>query len=84
MSWSRLDFPSVSDSKDSACNSGDPGLIPGLGRSPGESESESQSVMSDSFFEGSTTPWASCETVQDDAFNILLLLRSLKESQAPP
>ena len=25
-----------SDSKESACNSGDSGLIPGLGRSPGE------------------------------------------------
>ena len=28
-------FPG-SDGKDSACNAGDPGLIPGLGRSPGE------------------------------------------------
>ena len=25
-----------SDSKESACNAGDPGLIPGSGRSPGE------------------------------------------------
>jgi len=25
-----------SDGKESACNVGDPGLIPGLGRSPGE------------------------------------------------
>ena len=25
-----------SDGKESACNMGDPGLIPGLGRSPGE------------------------------------------------
>ena len=25
-----------SDGKESACNAGDPGLIPGLGRSPGE------------------------------------------------
>ena len=30
------DFPGGSDSKASACNMGDPGLIPGLGRSPGE------------------------------------------------
>ena len=30
------DFPSVSDGKESACNAGDPGLIPGSGRSPGE------------------------------------------------
>ena len=25
-----------SDGKESACNAGDPGLLPGLGRSPGE------------------------------------------------
>ena len=29
-------FPSSSDSKESACNAGDPGSILGLGRSPGE------------------------------------------------
>ena len=29
-------FPGESDSKESACNAGDPGLIPGLARSPGE------------------------------------------------
>ena len=29
-------FPSGSDDKESACNAGDVGLIPGLGRSPGE------------------------------------------------
>ena len=29
-------FPGGSDSKASACNTRDPGLIPGLGRSPGE------------------------------------------------
>ena len=27
-------FPGSSDSKESACNAGDPGLIPGSGRSP--------------------------------------------------
>ena len=31
-----LGFPSSSDGKTSACNAGDPGSIPGLGRSPGE------------------------------------------------
>ena len=31
-----LDFASGSDGKESACNVGDQGLIPGLGRSPGE------------------------------------------------
>ena len=29
-------FPGGSDSKESACNVGDPGLIPGSGRPPGE------------------------------------------------
>ena len=31
-----LDFPCGSAGKESACSEGDPGLIPGLGRSPGE------------------------------------------------
>jgi len=29
-------FPGGSEGKESACNAGDTGLIPGLGRSPGE------------------------------------------------
>ena len=29
-------FPGNSDSKESACNAGDPGLVPEWGRSPGE------------------------------------------------
>ena len=32
-------FPCGSDSKESACNAGDPGSIPGSGRSPGEGNS---------------------------------------------
>ena len=35
----KLGFPGGSDSKASACNSGDSGLIPGLGRSLGEGNS---------------------------------------------
>ena len=31
-----LGFPHSSVGKESACNAGDPGLIPGSGRSPGE------------------------------------------------
>ena len=31
-----LGFPGSSDDKESACNAGDPGSIPGSGRSPGE------------------------------------------------
>ena len=32
----KLSFPRSSVGKESACNVGDPGLIPGLERSPGE------------------------------------------------
>ena len=32
----KIPFPGGSDGKDSTCNAGDPGLIPGLGRFPGE------------------------------------------------
>ena len=34
--WKCEGFTDGSEGKESACNSGDPGLIPGLGRSPGE------------------------------------------------
>ena len=34
-----INFPAGSDGKESACNAGDPGLIPGSGRSPGERNS---------------------------------------------
>ena len=30
-----MDFPGGSDGKETACNAGDPGSIPGLGRCPG-------------------------------------------------
>ena len=40
ISWRGLEargsFPGGSDGKESACNAGDPDLIPGSGRSPGE------------------------------------------------
>ena len=32
----KIGFPGGSDGKESACNVGDSGLIPGLGKSPGE------------------------------------------------
>ena len=35
----RLGFPGGSEGKASACNAGNPGLIPGSGRSPGEGNS---------------------------------------------
>ena len=34
--YTYMDFPGGSDGKESACNAGDLGLIPGLGRPPGK------------------------------------------------
>ena len=36
-----IGFPGGSDGKESACNAGDLGLIPGLGRSPGKGKGHS-------------------------------------------
>ena len=36
-----LGFPGGSDGKDSACSAGDPGLIPGSGRSPEKGDGNS-------------------------------------------
>ena len=38
-------FPGDSDCKDFACNAGDPGSVPGLGRSPGERMTSHSSVL---------------------------------------
>ena len=40
-----LGFPGGSDGKVSACNAGDPGSIPGLGRSPGEGNGNHSSTL---------------------------------------
>ena len=40
-----LDFRGGSDSKESACNTGDPGSIPGSGRSPGEGMATHSSIL---------------------------------------
>ena len=38
-------FPGGSDGKESACSAGDPGLISGLGRSPGEGMATHSSIL---------------------------------------
>ena len=40
-----LGFPGGSDGKESACNTGDPGSIPGLGRSPGREWQPTPALM---------------------------------------
>ena len=62
-----MGFPGVSDSKDSACNVGDLGSIPGLGRSPGGGH---DNPLQDSFLENphgqrslvGYSPWAHKES----------------------
>ena len=39
------EVPGGSDGKESACNTGDPGLIPGLGRSPGKGSGTHSSIL---------------------------------------
>ena len=38
-------FPCASDCKEAAWNAGDPGCIPGLGRSPGEGNGKHSSIL---------------------------------------
>ena len=40
-----MGFLGSSDGKESACNAGDVGLIPGLGRSPGEGNGTDSSIL---------------------------------------
>ena len=40
-----MGFPGGSDGKEYACNEGDLGLIPGLGRSPGEGKATHSSIL---------------------------------------
>ena len=40
-----MSFPGGSDGKESAYNAGDPGLIPELGRSPGEGNVTHSSIL---------------------------------------
>ena len=42
--WAKM-IPHGSVSKESACNAGDPGLIPGSGRSPGEEMATHSSIL---------------------------------------
>ena len=48
-----MGFPGGSDGKESVCNEGEPGSIPGLGRSPGESNgNHSNSCLKNSMDRG--------------------------------
>jgi len=42
---SQWDFPGCSDGRESTCNAGDLGLIPGSGRYPGEGDATHSSIL---------------------------------------
>ena len=49
-------FPSSSDGKESVCNTGDPGLIPDSGRSPGEGNGNALPVFLPAESHGQRSP----------------------------
>ena len=55
-----MGFPGILDGKESAFNEGDPGSVPGLGRSPGEGNG---SVLQYSFLENAMDRGAWWSTV---------------------
>ena len=61
-------FPGGSDSKESACNAGDPGLIPRSGRSPGEGNGNplQDSCLENPMDRGAwwATPWVAQSQIQ--------------------
>ena len=66
-------FPGGSDGKESACNAGDPGLILGLGRSPGEENGYPlrYSCLENSM--GGGAWWATVHGVAEESGKIVLL-----------
>ena len=58
----KVDFPGGSNDKESSCSVGDPGLIPGSGKSPGEGNSYTLPVFLPGEFHGQRSlagysPW---------------------------
>ena len=61
-----LGFPYGSAGKESACNAGDLGLIPGLGRSPGEGKATHSSILA------RRSPWGSKESDTTEQLSLSL------------
>ena len=69
-----LGFPESSVGKESACNAGDPGLIPGSGKSPGKAKGY---PLEYSGLENSTdSPWGRKELDTTEQFSVLLKSKS--------
>ena len=79
----KVGFPGGSDSKESACNAGDPGWIPGLGRSPGRREWLPTPVYLTGEIHGQRSlvgysPWGLKESDMTEWLTLSLLLFSTK------
>ena len=70
-------FPGGSEGKASACNAGDPGLIPGLGRSPGEGNSNPlqysclENPMAGGTWQATYSPWGHKESDTTEQLHFL-------------
>ena len=67
-----LGFPCGSPGKEPACNAGDLGLIPVLGRSPGEVERPPTPVFWPGEFHGVYNPWGRKELDMTESLSLLL------------
>ena len=70
-----MGFPGGSDGKESACNAGNPGSIPGLGRSPGEGNGSHSSILVHLLLcaqddVGSYFSWESFHRLESDIGNV--------------
>ena len=81
-----MGFHSSSDAKESARNAGDLGLIPGLGRSPGEGNGQPTPVLSPGEFHGqrslvgySPQGHKESDTTEQLHFHFLLLRKQITD-----
>ena len=82
-------FPGGSDSKGSACNSGDLGSIPGLGRSPGEGKGYPTPVLLPGEFHGQRSlagysPWGCKELDMTEQLTLIRWNTSIKRNISSP
>ena len=71
----KVGFPGGSNDKESSCNAGDPGLIPGSGKSPGEGKSYTlqYSCLENSMDRGPWGGYNPCDHKESDTTEQLTL-----------
>ena len=65
-----MGFPGGAAGKESTCNTGDLGLIPGLGRSPGEGKRLPTPVLWPGEFHGLYSPWGHKESDRTERLSL--------------